>query len=149
MDQKPTKFLLHPGAFSCVGKSFLKNYVPNFEDQLLPMDGIKLNSASNPMNALGEYETTVLFPQINGYSRITVDLFVMKSFSSTHLILGNDYFIMDGIDLNRNKDRYFTIGDNKNQKSSFLPFERPITVSEVSPIDSELEKFKSEQLNKA
>ncbi|MBW0584871.1 hypothetical protein O181_124586, partial [Austropuccinia psidii MF-1] len=46
IDNKPTKPLLEPGALcSCVGKSFLKTCVPNFEDQLLPIDGIKFNSA--------------------------------------------------------------------------------------------------------
>ncbi|MBW0518600.1 hypothetical protein O181_058315 [Austropuccinia psidii MF-1] len=46
IDNKPTKPLLDPGAFfSCAGKSFLKDCVPNFEDQLLPIDGIKFNSA--------------------------------------------------------------------------------------------------------
>ncbi|MBW0532738.1 hypothetical protein O181_072453 [Austropuccinia psidii MF-1] len=50
IDNKPTKPLLDPGAFfSCVGKSFLKPCVPNFEDQLLPIDAIKFNGASNPM----------------------------------------------------------------------------------------------------
>ncbi|MBW0551138.1 hypothetical protein O181_090853 [Austropuccinia psidii MF-1] len=35
---------------------------------------------------------------------------------------------MYGIDAHNNKDRYFTIGDNKRQKFSFLPFKRQITV---------------------
>ncbi|MBW0547303.1 hypothetical protein O181_087018, partial [Austropuccinia psidii MF-1] len=49
VNNKPTQRLLDPGAFcSCVGKSFLKNCVPKFEDHLLPIDGIKFNSASNP-----------------------------------------------------------------------------------------------------
>ncbi|MBW0540992.1 hypothetical protein O181_080707 [Austropuccinia psidii MF-1] len=49
----PTKNLLDPGAScSCVGKSFLKTCVQTFENQLLPIDGIKFNSASNPMKAL-------------------------------------------------------------------------------------------------
>ncbi|MBW0564453.1 hypothetical protein O181_104168 [Austropuccinia psidii MF-1] len=37
---------------------------------------------------------------------------------------------MYGIDLH-NKDRYFTIGDNKRQKFSFLPFKRQITLNEA------------------
>ncbi|MBW0566123.1 hypothetical protein O181_105838, partial [Austropuccinia psidii MF-1] len=46
VDNKPTKILLDPGAFcSCVGQSFLKPCAPNFEDQLLPIERIKLNSA--------------------------------------------------------------------------------------------------------
>ncbi|MBW0575885.1 hypothetical protein O181_115600 [Austropuccinia psidii MF-1] len=56
---------------------------------------------------------------------------------------------MYGIDLNNDKDRYFTIGNNKCPKISFLPFQRQITVRKVSPINLELEKFKSEQLNEA
>ncbi|MBW0552459.1 hypothetical protein O181_092174 [Austropuccinia psidii MF-1] len=56
---------------------------------------------------------------------------------------------MYGIDLHNNKDRYFTIGDNKHQKYAFLPFKRDITVNKVSPVGLELEKFKSEQLREA
>ncbi|MBW0536642.1 hypothetical protein O181_076357 [Austropuccinia psidii MF-1] len=90
IDKEPTKLLLHPGAFcSCAGKSFLKTCVPNFEDQLLPMDGIKFNSASNSMKELGIFETNVIFPHINGSLRITVEFVVMENFSTTHFILGN------------------------------------------------------------
>ncbi|MBW0546722.1 hypothetical protein O181_086437 [Austropuccinia psidii MF-1] len=52
---------------------------------------------------------------------------------------------MYGIDLHNNKDRYFTMGDNKCQKFAFLPFKRQITVSKVAPVSLELERFKSEQ----
>ncbi|MBW0555061.1 hypothetical protein O181_094776 [Austropuccinia psidii MF-1] len=139
IDNKPTGPLLDPGAFcSCVGKSFLKTCVPNFEDQLLPIDGIKFNDARNPMTALGIFETNVIFPHINGNLRITVEFVVMENCSSTHFILGNDYLII-----------YFTIGDNKCQKFAFLPFKRQITVNKVSPVNLQLEKFKSEQLKEA
>ncbi|MBW0572370.1 hypothetical protein O181_112085 [Austropuccinia psidii MF-1] len=132
IENKPTTRLLDPGAFcSCVGKSFLKTCVSNFEDQLLPIDGIKFNSASNPMKALGIFETNFIFPHINGNLRITVEFVVMETCSSTHFILGNDYLIMYGIDLHNNKDRYFTIGDYKRQKFAFLPFKRQITLREA------------------
>ncbi|MBW0574433.1 hypothetical protein O181_114148 [Austropuccinia psidii MF-1] len=150
IDKKPTKILLDPGAFcSCVGKSFLKTCVPNFEDQLLPIDGIKFNSASNPMKALGIFETNVIFPHINQNLRVTVEFFVMENCSSNHFILGNDYLIIYGIDLHNNKDRYFTIENNKHQKFAFLPFKRQSTVSKVAPVRLKLEIFKSEQLNEA
>ncbi|MBW0532807.1 hypothetical protein O181_072522 [Austropuccinia psidii MF-1] len=78
IENKPTKLLLDPGAFcSCVGGSIIKTCVPNFEDQLLPIDGIKFNSASNPMKALGLFETTVIFPHTNENLRITVEFVVM------------------------------------------------------------------------
>ncbi|MBW0513636.1 hypothetical protein O181_053351 [Austropuccinia psidii MF-1] len=146
----PTKLLLDPGAFcSCVGKSFLKTCVPNFEDQFLPIDGIKLNSASNPMKALGILETTFIFPHIDGNLRITVESDVMENFASTRFILGNDYLIMYGIDLHNNKDRYFNIGDNKHQKFAFLPFKRQIAIRKVAPVNLQLERFKYEQINEA
>ncbi|MBW0539328.1 hypothetical protein O181_079043 [Austropuccinia psidii MF-1] len=73
----------------------------------------------------------------------------MENFSRAHFVLGNDYLTMYVMDLHKNKDIYFTVGDNKNQKFGFLPFKRKITVSIVSPVILELEKFKSEQLNEA
>ncbi|MBW0521798.1 hypothetical protein O181_061513 [Austropuccinia psidii MF-1] len=52
ISNEPNKILLDPGAFcSCVGKSFLNTCVPNYEQKLFPIDGIKFNSASNPMKA--------------------------------------------------------------------------------------------------
>ncbi|MBW0474763.1 hypothetical protein O181_014478 [Austropuccinia psidii MF-1] len=56
---------------------------------------------------------------------------------------------MYGIDLYKNKDRYFTIGDNKIQKFTFLPSERQIRVNKVSPVNLEIENLKSEEMNEA
>ncbi|MBW0529696.1 hypothetical protein O181_069411 [Austropuccinia psidii MF-1] len=56
---------------------------------------------------------------------------------------------MYGIALHNNKDRYFTIGDNKHQKFAFLPFKRQIKVRKVSPVSLKFEKFKSEKLDEA
>ncbi|MBW0550853.1 hypothetical protein O181_090568 [Austropuccinia psidii MF-1] len=48
IENKPTNILLDPGAFfSCVGRSFLKTCVEAFENQLLPIGGIKFNSATD------------------------------------------------------------------------------------------------------
>ncbi|MBW0505633.1 hypothetical protein O181_045348 [Austropuccinia psidii MF-1] len=146
IDNKNTKLLLDAGAFcSCVGKSFLKACVPNFEDKLSPIDGIRFNSVSNPMNALGISETTVIFPHINGNLKITVEFVVMENCSSTHLILGIDYLIRYGIDLNNNKDRYFTIEDNGHQKFAFSPFKRQITSELSSLLYDHKEEFSSDK----
>ncbi|MBW0551229.1 hypothetical protein O181_090944 [Austropuccinia psidii MF-1] len=101
------------------------------------------------MKALGIFETTVIFPHINGNLRITVKFVVMEDCSSTHLILGNDYLIIYGIDLHNNKDRYFTIGYNKHHKFAFLPLKRQITVSKVALVNLKWGKFKYEHLNEA
>ncbi|MBW0516674.1 hypothetical protein O181_056389 [Austropuccinia psidii MF-1] len=54
IDNKPTKLLLDPGNFcSCVVKYLLKACVPNFEDKLLPTDGIKFNSATDIILNIG------------------------------------------------------------------------------------------------
>ncbi|MBW0542870.1 hypothetical protein O181_082585 [Austropuccinia psidii MF-1] len=120
IDNKPTKHLLNPGAFcSCFSKSFLKTCAPNFEDQLLPIDSIKFNSASNPMKALGIFETNVIFPHINGNLRITVEFVIMENCSSNNFIMGNDYLIVQ------------------------------IAVRKVAPVNLELQRFKSEQLSEA
>ncbi|MBW0503033.1 hypothetical protein O181_042748 [Austropuccinia psidii MF-1] len=150
IDNKPTKPLLDPGAFcSCVGKSFLRTCILNFEAQMLPMDGIKFNSASNSMKELKIFKTNIIFTHIKGNLRITVEFFVMENCSSIYIILGNDYLIIYGIDSHNNKYTYFTIGDNKRQRFAFLPFERKITVSKVAPVNLKLERSKSEQLNEA
>ncbi|MBW0584668.1 hypothetical protein O181_124383 [Austropuccinia psidii MF-1] len=73
----------------------------------------------------------------------------MENFSSTHFVLENDYLNIHKIDLHDKKDRYFTIGDNKHQKFVFLPFKTQITVNKVSPVNLQLEKFKSDQVNEA
>ncbi|MBW0515435.1 hypothetical protein O181_055150 [Austropuccinia psidii MF-1] len=73
----------------------------------------------------------------------------MENCSRTHFILGNEYLIIYGIDLHNNKDRYFTIGENKHEKIAFLPFKRQITVNKVAPFSLELERFKSEQISEA
>ncbi|MBW0513281.1 hypothetical protein O181_052996 [Austropuccinia psidii MF-1] len=53
------------------------------------------------------------------------------------------------IDLNYNKDRYFTTGDNKCQTFAFLLFKIQIIVNKLSTVGLELETFKSKQLNEA
>ncbi|MBW0524658.1 hypothetical protein O181_064373 [Austropuccinia psidii MF-1] len=89
------------------------------------------NSASSPMKSLGIFETTVISPHINANLRIAVDFVVMENLSSTHFMLGHDYFIIYGLDLHNNKDGYLTVGDNKHQKFSLLPFKRQLTLNKA------------------
>ncbi|MBW0543481.1 hypothetical protein O181_083196 [Austropuccinia psidii MF-1] len=62
IDKKPTKLFLDPGTFcSCVGKSFLKNGLTNFEDQFFPVDGIKFNSANKEsLGAIVGHEVDII-----------------------------------------------------------------------------------------
>ncbi|MBW0537989.1 hypothetical protein O181_077704 [Austropuccinia psidii MF-1] len=72
----------------------------------------------------------------------------MKNCTLKHFILGNHYLNTYGIDINNNKDRYFTLGENKRQKFAFPPEKREITViRQVKNVNRE--KFVSNQLNDA
>ncbi|MBW0503075.1 hypothetical protein O181_042790 [Austropuccinia psidii MF-1] len=65
INNKPTKLSLDQGDFvSCVSKCFLNTWVPNFEDQLFPINGIKFYSVSSPMKSLVIFEATVIFPHM-------------------------------------------------------------------------------------
>ncbi|MBW0528052.1 hypothetical protein O181_067767 [Austropuccinia psidii MF-1] len=67
---------------------------------------------------------------------------------SQHFILGNSYLNIYGIDINNNKDRYFTIGKNKRQKFAFPLEKREITViRQVKTFNKE--NFFSDQLIEA
>ncbi|MBW0486009.1 hypothetical protein O181_025724 [Austropuccinia psidii MF-1] len=52
----------------------------------------------------------------------------MANCTSQHIILGNDYLNIYGIDINNHKDRYFTIGDNKRQKFAFSNMPKQISL---------------------
>ncbi|MBW0517733.1 hypothetical protein O181_057448 [Austropuccinia psidii MF-1] len=69
----------------------------------------------------------------------------MNNCTSQHFILGNNYLNIYGIDINNNKDGYFTIGENKRQKFAFPPEKREITViRQVKNVNKE--KFVSDKL---
>ncbi|MBW0556472.1 hypothetical protein O181_096187 [Austropuccinia psidii MF-1] len=53
---------------------------------------------------------------------------VMRNCTPQHIILGNDYFNIYGIDINNHKDRYFTIGENKRQKFAFSNIPKQIAM---------------------
>ncbi|MBW0476956.1 hypothetical protein O181_016671 [Austropuccinia psidii MF-1] len=80
------------------------------------------------MHPLGVFEAEMIFPHPAASIRLKFELFVMNNCTSQHFILENDYLNIYGIDINNNKDRYFTIGENERQKISFPPEKREITV---------------------
>ncbi|MBW0488088.1 hypothetical protein O181_027803 [Austropuccinia psidii MF-1] len=94
----------------------------------MPIEGIELSSASQDMHPLGIFEAEIIFPHPAGSIRIKVGFVVMNNCTSQDSILGNDYLNIYGIDINNNKDRYFTIGENKRQKISFPLEKKEITV---------------------
>ncbi|MBW0562157.1 hypothetical protein O181_101872 [Austropuccinia psidii MF-1] len=73
----------------------------------------------------------------------------MENCTSNHFILGRDYLSIYGIDISSQKDRYFTIGDNKRQKFGFLNNTKQIKVIKNGEKYLEKELFISEQLKEA
>ncbi|MBW0584102.1 hypothetical protein O181_123817 [Austropuccinia psidii MF-1] len=80
------------------------------------------------MYPLGILDTNIVFPQPAGSIRMRTESVVMDNCTSKHIILGNDYFNIYGIDINKHKDRYFTIGENKRQKFAFVNMPKQISL---------------------
>ncbi|MBW0544228.1 hypothetical protein O181_083943 [Austropuccinia psidii MF-1] len=107
---------LHTGAYcTCVGKCYLETIVPAWPGKPIPIQGVKFSSASESMKTLGIIDLTLILPHPSQCIRLKLKFVVMEKFTSNHFILGNDYLSIYGMDISNQKDRYFTIGDNKRQ----------------------------------
>ncbi|MBW0580599.1 hypothetical protein O181_120314 [Austropuccinia psidii MF-1] len=141
---------LDTGAYcTCVGKSYLKTIVPDWEEKLIPIQGVKFSSASESMKPLGIIDLTLIFPHPSQCIRLKVEFVVMDNCTSNHFILGNDYLSIYGIDIFNQQDRYFTIGDYKRQKFGFVNNKRQITVVENEEKSPGMDFFITEQLKEA
>ncbi|MBW0500759.1 hypothetical protein O181_040474 [Austropuccinia psidii MF-1] len=101
------------------------------------------------MKPPGIIDLTLLFPNPSQFIRLKVELVLMENCTSNHFMLGNDYLSIYGIDISNQKDRYFTIGDNKRQKFGFFNNNRQITVIKNEEKSPEKEFFITEQLKEA
>ncbi|MBW0546256.1 hypothetical protein O181_085971 [Austropuccinia psidii MF-1] len=50
------------GYFTCVGKRYLKAVVPDWEEKLIPIQGVRFSSASESMKPLEIIDVTLIFP---------------------------------------------------------------------------------------
>ncbi|MBW0460822.1 hypothetical protein O181_000537 [Austropuccinia psidii MF-1] len=73
----------------------------------------------------------------------------MENCTSNHFILGNDYLSIYGIDISNQKERYFTIGDNKRQKFGVSNNKKQITVIQNADTSPEKNEFINEQIIEA
>ncbi|MBW0574923.1 hypothetical protein O181_114638 [Austropuccinia psidii MF-1] len=101
------------------------------------------------MKPLGIIDFTLIFAHPSQCVRIKVEFVVMDNCTSNHFIHGNDYLSIYVIDISNQKDRYFTIGDNKRQRFDFLNNKKQITVIKNEEDSPEKELFISEQLKEA
>ncbi|MBW0582067.1 hypothetical protein O181_121782 [Austropuccinia psidii MF-1] len=101
------------------------------------------------MKPLGIIYLTLIFPHPSQFVRIKVEFVVMDNCTSNHFILGNDYLSTYGIDISNQKDRYFTIENNKRQRFGFLNNKKQITLIKNEEKNPEKELLISEQLKEA
>ncbi|MBW0549410.1 hypothetical protein O181_089125 [Austropuccinia psidii MF-1] len=141
MNDIEAKVNLDTGAFcTCVGNDYLQNILPGWENHLLPIEGVQVSSASNNMYPLSITDTNLIFSHPAGSIRINTETVGMDNCTSNHIILGNDYVNIHGIDINNHKDRYFTIGENKRQKFAFSNMPKQISLVS-SKKDTSKEEF--------
>ncbi|MBW0584365.1 hypothetical protein O181_124080 [Austropuccinia psidii MF-1] len=101
------------------------------------------------MKPLGIIDLTLIFPHCSQHVRIKVEFVVMGNCTRNHFILGNDYLSIYGIEISNQKDRYFTVGDNKRQTFGFLNSKKRMTVIKNEEKSPEKKLFISEQLKEA
>ncbi|MBW0488901.1 hypothetical protein O181_028616 [Austropuccinia psidii MF-1] len=134
------KVKLDTGAFcTCIGKYYLQIILPECKNHLLPIEGVKSSGSSNHMYSLGLLVTNIVFAYPDGSVRMKTEILVMDNCTSQYIILGNDHLNTYGIDINSNKDRYFTIGENKRQKLAFSNMPKQISI-----VSSKKDTYKEE-----
>ncbi|MBW0555940.1 hypothetical protein O181_095655 [Austropuccinia psidii MF-1] len=100
------------------------------------------------MYPLGILDTNLVFPHPEGSLRMKTEIVVMDNCTSQHIILGNDYLNIDGIDINNHRDRYFTIGKNGRPKFAFSNMPKQISIVS-SKKDTYKEEFVANQIVEA
>ncbi|MBW0588587.1 hypothetical protein O181_128302, partial [Austropuccinia psidii MF-1] len=144
------KVNLDTGAYcTCVGKCYLETIVPDWEEKLIQIQGLKFSSASESMKPLRIIDLILIFPHPSQCIILKVEFVVMENCTSNHFILGNDYFSIYGIDISNQNDRHFTIGDNKRQKFGFFNNKRQITFIKNEEKSPEMDFSITEQLNES
>ncbi|MBW0517914.1 hypothetical protein O181_057629 [Austropuccinia psidii MF-1] len=142
------KLHLDSGAFcTCVGKDYLVRTYTNWQESLMTIEGIKLRSASQDMHPLGVFVATMIFPNPSGSIILKVEFVLRNNCTSQHFILGNDSLNIYGININNNKDRYYTIGENKRKKLASLEKREITVIRQVKNVNKE--KFVSDKLIEA
>ncbi|MBW0508397.1 hypothetical protein O181_048112 [Austropuccinia psidii MF-1] len=119
---------------TCVGKDYQQAILPGWMNHVLKIEDVQFSSSSNNMYPLGILDTNLVLPHAAGSVRMKTEIVVMENCTSQHIILGNYYLNIYGIDINNHKDRYFTIGENKRQKFAFSNMPKQISI--ISPFEN-------------
>ncbi|MBW0464191.1 hypothetical protein O181_003906 [Austropuccinia psidii MF-1] len=130
---------------TCIGKDYPEVILPEWKNNLLPIEGVQFSSARKNIYPLGILDTNIVFTHPPGSVRMNTEIVVMDNCTFQHIILGNDYLNIYGINLNNHKDRYFTIEENKRQKFSFSNIPKQMSIVSSNK-DTYKEEFVTDQL---
>ncbi|MBW0461574.1 hypothetical protein O181_001289 [Austropuccinia psidii MF-1] len=82
-DNHEEKLNLDAGAYlTCVGKSYLKNILPDWEEKPIPIQGVKFSSSSESMKPLVIIDLTLIFPHPSQCIRVKVEFILMDDCTS-------------------------------------------------------------------
>ncbi|MBW0537900.1 hypothetical protein O181_077615 [Austropuccinia psidii MF-1] len=101
-----------------VAREYLDGHFPNWEKQLLPTKAKSFKSASGNMTSIGKIIKETIITHRKGNIRLNPELFVLENAHIQGFLLGTDYQRMYGIDIYNSKNRYITIGRNKEKEFS-------------------------------
>ncbi|MBW0538290.1 hypothetical protein O181_078005 [Austropuccinia psidii MF-1] len=150
VENQEEKVSLDTGAYcTCVGKGPLKSIGPDWEEKCIPIQGVKFSSASEKMKPLGIIDFKLIFPPPSLCIIVKVEFLVMENCTSHHFLLGNDDLSIYGMDISSQKEKYFTMGENKRQKFGFLNNKKQSTVIKNEGKSPEKDCYIRDQLKEA
>lgn len=107
------QMLLDSGAScSIVGKHFLSEIVPDWQEKIMPSSHVKFSGVGSKLHALGVTSLPVIFPHVKQSIRINTEFVVMENVNNKYFILGAENSSQYGFDILHSKERYFTIVNN-------------------------------------
>ncbi|MBW0585296.1 hypothetical protein O181_125011 [Austropuccinia psidii MF-1] len=98
------------------GQKYLGSHFPNWEKQLLPTKEKNFKSASGEMTSIGTIIKEIIMPHKKGNIRLNPEFVLLADAHIQGFLLGADYQMMYGIDIENSKNRHITIVTNKEKK---------------------------------
>ncbi|MBW0567203.1 hypothetical protein O181_106918 [Austropuccinia psidii MF-1] len=100
---------------SIVARNYLDHCFPNVEKQLLQKRAKNFKSTSGKMTCIAKIIKEIIIPHRKGNIRLNPEFVVLEDAHIQGLLLGTDYQRMYGIYIYNSKNRYITIGTNKEK----------------------------------
>ncbi|MBW0483286.1 hypothetical protein O181_023001 [Austropuccinia psidii MF-1] len=128
---------------SIVARTYLDDYFPNWETQLLPTKAKNFKSASTKMKSIGTIIKEIIIPHRKGNIILNPEFVVIEVSHIQGVLLGTDYQRMYGLDIYNSKNRHITIGTNKEKQFSLDIYQ----ISTHDPLEELINEFREGQLS--